>query len=389
MSTTPRLALDDLLPLIAEQEQSHPEEYPERSVRALFDAGIIAAPFPEGLGGRGMKLVDSVRLLETIASVSPSVALIASMPLGFAGIYGLGDEIAPDGYRASFAYGLGDEIAPDGYRASFAEQTARVAADYRAGRLYAACNSEKGAGGSLAATRTTASRQADGTFVLSGEKILATAGRNAATFFSTAKVSAEELPGAGVVEFFLVDVASEGVEVADDWDGFGMRSTESHTVRYGNARAREMVGFPDFVGLVQPLESFFCLFAAIPLGCAKAMLRAMGSPAPQSPALRLRLAEATMRYEAMRAYLLQTADGFRPAAGAAYGARVLRTKTYVSQEATKLCAELFALGGGRNYRRTSVVARLLADSFAGTSLRPPLALALDKLVESFSLGDAE
>jgi alkylation response protein AidB-like acyl-CoA dehydrogenase len=372
MSTTPRLALDDLLPLIAEQEQSHPEEYPERSVRALFDAGIIAAPFPEGLGGRGMKLVDTVRLLETVASVSPSVALIASMPLGFAGIYGLGDEIAPDGYRASFA-----------------EQTARVAADYRAGRLYAACNSEKGAGGSLAATRTTASRQADGTFVLSGEKILATAGRNAATFFSTAKVSAEELPGAGVVEFFLVDVASEGVEVADDWDGFGMRSTESHTVRYSNARAREMVGFPDFVGVVQPLESFFCLFAAIPLGCAKAMLRAMGSPAPQSPALRLRLAEATMRYEAMRAYLLQTADGFRAGAGAAYAARVLRTKTYVSQEATKLCAELFALGGGRNYRRTSVVARLLADSFAGTSLRPPLALALDKLVESFSLGDAE
>jgi hypothetical protein len=96
-----------------------------------------------------------------------------------------------------------------------------------------------------------------------------------------------------------------------------------------------------------------------------------------------------MRYEAMRAYLLQTAEGFRPAAGAAYAARVLRTKTYVTQEATKLCAELFALGGGRNYRRTSSVARTLADSFAGTALRPPLALALDRLVESFSLGDAE
>jgi alkylation response protein AidB-like acyl-CoA dehydrogenase len=96
-----------------------------------------------------------------------------------------------------------------------------------------------------------------------------------------------------------------------------------------------------------------------------------------------------MRYEAMRAYLLQTAEGFRAGAGAAYAARVLRTKTYVTQEATKLCAELFALGGGRNYRRTSLVARMLADSFAGTSLRPPLALALDRLVENFSLGDAE
>jgi alkylation response protein AidB-like acyl-CoA dehydrogenase len=234
-----------------------------------------------------------------------------------------------------------------------------------------------------------AARQSDGAFVLSGEKILASAGRNAATFFSSAKVTAEELPGAGVVEFFLVDVASEGVEVLNDWDGFGMRPTESHTVRYDKARAREIVGFPDFVNLVQPLEYWFCLFAAIPLGCAKAILRAMGSPAPQSSALRLRLAEATMRYEAMRAYLLQTAGEFRPRAGTAYAARALRTKTYVSQEATNLCAELFSLGGGRNYRRTSLVARMLADSFAGTALRPPLSLALDRLIENFSLGEAE
>jgi alkylation response protein AidB-like acyl-CoA dehydrogenase len=372
MSTALSLALDDVLPLIADQERNHPEIYPEESVRALFDAGIIAGPFPEHLGGRGMKLVEAVRVLETIASVSPSVALIASMPLGLACIYGLGSETAPDAHRAAFA-----------------AQAARVATDYHLGRVYAACNSEKGAGGSLATIKTTAERQSDGAFALTGEKILASGGRHAATFFSTAKVSADELPGAGVVEFFLVDVASRGVEVSNDWDGFGMRSTESHTVRYTNAPARELVGFPNFVSLAQPLECWFCLFAAIPLGCAKAILRATASPAPQSPALRLRLAEATMRYEAMRAYLLQTAEGFRLGAGAAYAARVLRTKTYVTQEATKLCAELFALGGGRNYRRTSLVARMLADSFAGTSLRPPLALALDRLVENFSLGDAE
>jgi alkylation response protein AidB-like acyl-CoA dehydrogenase len=372
MPITMSLIHDDLLTLIADQERKHPEDYPEDSIKALFDAGIMAGPFPEDLGGRGMKLADAVRAVESIASVSPSVALIASMPLGLAGMYALGNEISRDVHGTDFA-----------------EQTSRVAADYRAGRLYAACNSEKGAGGSLAATQTLAARQADGAFALSGEKILASGGLNAATFFSTAKVSAEELPGAGVVEFFLVDVASEGVEVANDWDGFGMRPTESHTVRYTKARARGMVGFPNFVSLVQPLEYCFCLFAAIPLGCAKAILRATGSPAPQSPALRLRLSDATMRYEAMRAYLLQTAEGCRPAAGAAYAARVLRTKTYVTQEATKLCAELFALGGGRNYRRTSLVARMLADSFAGTALRPPLALALDRLVESFSLGDAE
>jgi alkylation response protein AidB-like acyl-CoA dehydrogenase len=149
------------------------------------------------------------------------------------------------------------------------------------------------------------------------------------------------------------------------------------------------MGFPDFINQTQPLQYWFCLFAAIPLGCARAMLTSLGTPAPRSPALRVRLSDATMRYEAMRAYLLETAAAFRPAAGPRYAARVLRTKTYVAQEATKLCAELFALGGGRNYRRTSRVARTLADSFAGTSLRPPLALALDSLAENFTLGGAE
>lgn len=364
-------SLAHVLPAIAEHERTQPETYPARGVAALFEAGVVAGPLPARLGGSDMRLVDAVRAVEAIAAASPSLALVASMPIGLAGVFGLGADIAPQPHRAAFA-----------------EQIERVAADYRAGRIYAACNSEKGAGGSLAATRTTAARRPDGGFSLTGEKILASAGRNASTFFSTAKVRPEDLPGAGVVELFFVDVASEGVEVLDDWDGFGMRPTESHTVRYAGASARELVGFPGFLGVVQPLQYWFCLFAAIPLGCARAILRATGTPAPASPALRLRLSEATMRYEAMRAYLLETAGDFRAGAGPKYAARVLRTKTYVSQEATKLCAELFALGGGRNYRRTSAVARLLADSFAGTALRPPLALALDALVDDFTLGDA-
>jgi alkylation response protein AidB-like acyl-CoA dehydrogenase len=87
-----------------------------------------------------------------------------------------------------------------------------------------------------------------------------------------------------------------------------------------------------------------------------------------------------MRYESLRAYLLETAAEWRAGAGPEYGARVLRTKTFVTQESTKLAAELFALSGGRHYRRDGAMARLLADSFAGTALRPPLALGLETLI---------
>jgi len=368
----PAAALQDLLPHMIDRDDSDPESYPKANVQALYDAGIVVAPFPAALGGADWRLEDSVSAIEAIAAASPSTALIVSMPLGLAGVYGLGPDIAPPAHRAAWS-----------------AQTEQVALEYRQGLIYAACNSEKGAGGALEATQTVATRGEDGRLRLTGEKILASSGRYASTFFSTAKVSQEDLPGAGVVEFFFVQLGSPGVEILQDWDGFGMRATESHTVRYAQAPVRDVMGFPDFLKTAQPLQYWFCLFAAIPLGCARAMLTSLGSPAPHSPALRVRLSDATMRYEAMRAYLLETAAGFHPAAGPRYAARVLRAKTYVTQEAAKLCAELFALGGGRSYRRTSRVARTLADSFAGAALRPPLTLALDSLVENFTLGSAE
>ena len=99
--------------------------------------------------------------------------------------------------------------------------------------------------------------------------------------------------------------------------------------------------------------------------------------------MRLRLADALMRVEALEAYLFETASEWRPKAGPAYAQRVLRTKSYVAQESTKLAAELFALSGGRHYRRGDRIAGLLADSFAGAALRPPLPLAIETLVEQF------
>jgi alkylation response protein AidB-like acyl-CoA dehydrogenase len=357
-----------LLPAFAERDASDPENYPSGSVAELHAAGILRAPLAAGLGGQGCSLLESVQAIQAIAGASPSLALIASMPLGLAGLYGLGAEAAPPEHRAAWC-----------------AQTEEIAAAYRAGELYAACNSEKGAGGSLAATKTVARRQADGGFALSGEKILASSGRFADHFFSTAKVGPEELDGAGIVEFFFVDTRAAGVSILEDWDGFGMRSTESQTVRYVDAPAEALMGFPNFIEQVQPLQYFYCLFAAISLGCAGAMLRELANPVPAAPGLRLRFAEATMRFEALEAYLYQTTLGWRAAAGPAFAARVLRMKTHVTQESTRLCAELFALSGGRHYRRTGRLARLLADSFAGTALRPPLPLAIETLSETFAL----
>jgi alkylation response protein AidB-like acyl-CoA dehydrogenase len=355
-----------LAPRLADRDAADSERYPADNIADLVASGVIRAPFPVSVGGSGCTPLDAVDAIETIAAASPSTALLAAMPIGLAGVYSAGPDVAPQEHRRAWS-----------------EQIDRVAAQYRAGTIYAACNSEKGAGGSLEATKTVAQRR-NGSFELTGEKILASFGRHAGMFFSTAKVDKADLPGCGIVEFFLVRPNAPGVDILNDWDGFGMRSTESHTVRYKSAPAEEIIGFPNFIDIVQPLTYWFALFSAIPLGCAAAIRRELSSPVPESPALRMRLSEAHMREEALRAYLHETARAWRPGAGPAYAARVLRTKTYVTQESTRLCAELFALSGGRHYTRDGRLARTLAASFAGTALRPPLPLALDTLVQQFS-----
>ena len=354
-----------LLPDLARRHLAAPDAYPSESVAALKELRAFAAPFAPSLGGRASTLLEMVDAVTTIASASPSLALLSCMPMGLAGV---------------LAGGVG--VAPEAHRVAAQAQLERVAEDYRRGAIYAACNSEKGAGGSLAATKAVAKRTPAG-FTLHGEKILASFGTHADVFFSTAKVDPAELAGAGVVEFFFVDAKAAGVHVLDDWNGFGMRGTESHTVRYEGALAREVVGYPAFIDVARPLQYWFCLFSAIPLGCAAAALRALGTPS--SPALRVRVADAVMRYESLRAYLRETASAWRAGADAAYAQRVLRTKTFVSQESTRLCADLFARSGGRHYVRGGVLSGALADAFAGTALRPPLPLALDALAEALSL----
>ena len=296
--------LRDLVPTLATRDTAAPEEYPAANIADLMRAGVLSAPFPRAHGGRDLGLVEATRAVELVASASASTALLLTMPMGLAG--------ALTGTASA---------APADARDEHAAQLARVAADYRAGKIYAACNSERGAGGSLAATKTTVRRGDDGVLRLDGEKILASFGRHADYFFSTAKLAD------GTVEFFVVDAHGPGVMVLSDWNGFGMRSTESHSVRLTGAVAREQVGWRNFLEPVRPASWWWCLFAAIPLGCAVSVLSAIGRPTPQSPALRQRCSDALMRVESLRAYLHDTAARWRPAASPALDLRMLRTKT--------------------------------------------------------------
>ena len=295
--------INELGRAFAARDLADPERYLAENVADLFASGLIGAPFPATAGGHGFGLSESIELVNRIARYSPPTALLLAMPLGLAGLLAVDAGAIPEEHREAW-FG----------------QVDWTAAEYRNGHFFAACNSEKGAAGSLAATRTVASRTGD-SFTLTGEKILASSGAFATWFFSSARVSSDELPGAGIVEYFLVDPRARGVTILNDWDGFGMRPTESQSVRYENASAYALLGFPGFIDRFQPLAYWPLLFAAIPLGCATGILHALARPAPSTPAMRLRLSEALMRIEAMEGYLQHTAACWRVDSAAEYAPR--------------------------------------------------------------------
>lgn len=360
------------LPNFIQREAAAREAYPAEDIADLFNLGVLAAPLPKSVGGGELSCEECVALIIELASATPSTALLACMPMGLAA-----------GATAAAT------VAPEAHRATALAQLERIGADFKKQRFYAACNSERGAAGALSVMKTVAKRDAaTGQFRLNGTKILASGGKHAAVFFSGATVEPNDLPGASAVEFFLTESTAPGVNILNDWNGVGMRSTESHSVRYEDATARELLGFPKLVETAQPWLFSSCMFAAIPLGCVKGILGEMANPAPTSPAMRYRLAEAQMRFEAARAYLLETARGWRPGSPPAWRARAVRAKTYVTQDMTRLAAELFALSGGKHYWRGSRVADMLLASFAGTGLRPPLPLSLDMITDGFAFDPA-
>ncbi len=124
MTVTVQDMLEGVLPALAEHERAEPETFPAASIAALYDAGVIAAPFPPELGGSNSSLPELVAAVEAIASASPSTALIACMPLGLAGIYGLGPPIAPQKYRAAFAEQI-EHVAEDYVASAFTPPATR------------------------------------------------------------------------------------------------------------------------------------------------------------------------------------------------------------------------------------------------------------------------
>lgn len=298
-------------------------------------------------------------MLEELATGSPATALLLVMPPAVWDMYLLPDDCVPDAHRA-------DCRAQRGW----------VFDQLRARHVFAAGNSEPGF--SDVNQSQTRARLVDGRWRLTGKKAFGSWGQHSTWLQSAARIDDDAGAEAGQVTMFAVPTTGPGVVWANDWNSFGMAETESHSFAYEDAPAQMRMGFAGSRELPAPVGWGQLGFAAVPLGCVRGLLTPLLAASGRlGPGARSELAALTARYEAARAYLLDTARRTGPVSEPANGARVLRTKTHVTREAVALASELFAVGSGSALAANGLAAKFLRDAFAGTGLRPPLRASLD------------
>src|SRR6202789_2126999 len=183
---------------------------PEQFIQGLRDLGLFGLIIPEAEGGLGLSNAGYARVLSQTSShdSSPSLTIGAHSSIGMKGILLFG--------------------TPD--------QRARYLPKLASGKMIAAfCLTEAGAGSDAASIRTRADRNADGTWMLNGEKIWITNGGIADLYTVFARTSSD----AGKISAFIVEAAWPGVSHGHHEDKMGIRSSSTTAVSFIDVKVPE------------------------------------------------------------------------------------------------------------------------------------------------------
>jgi alkylation response protein AidB-like acyl-CoA dehydrogenase len=182
-------------------------EQPLEFIESLRDLGLFGLIIPEEHGGIGLSNAGYARVLSQSSMHDSSVTLTiaAHSSIGMKGILLFGTP----------------------------EQRARYLPRLASGEMIAAfCLTESAAGSDAASIRTHAVKDADGSWILNGEKIWITNGGIADLYTVFARTGS----AAGKITAFLVEAAWPGVSRGPHEDKMGIRASSTTTVSFADVR---------------------------------------------------------------------------------------------------------------------------------------------------------
>jgi isovaleryl-CoA dehydrogenase len=331
--------------------------WPERSMRALADAGLTGLHAPARLGGHQQGLLALAMSTEILAKACPSTALCYGMHCVATAV-------------------LAAKATP--YQE---ERYLRPIAEGR--HLTTLSLSEAGTGSHFYLPQTELTREG-GHFVVKGSKHFVTNGGHADSYVVSTLASA----GAGEGEFscLIIDSDTPGLSWLEPWNGFGMRGNSSRGLRLDDASvpAGNLLGEEgDQIWYIFEIVAPYFLMAmsGTYLGIAQAALDLAiqhlqsrqyghsGETLAEVSLLQHRVAELWTMVEKTRAFLYHAAhlgDLGDPKALVA----ILTSKADAAETAVWVANEAMTLCGGIAYRENSRLSRLLRDARAGHVMAP-------------------
>jgi acyl-CoA dehydrogenase family protein 9 len=182
-------------------------EQPEEYVEELKALGLFSLIIPEEFEGLGLSNSGYSRVLQQTSRYDASTSLTIGAHSSI-------------GMKALLLFGT-------------QEQKATYLPRLATGELIAAfCLTESGAGSDAASIKTHAVRQADGSWILNGEKIWITNGGTAGFYTVFARTETDE----GKITAFIVERGWKGVSSGPKEDKMGIRASCTTTVRFDDVR---------------------------------------------------------------------------------------------------------------------------------------------------------
>ncbi|WP_331739312.1 acyl-CoA dehydrogenase family protein (plasmid) [Streptomyces sp. NBC_00637] len=328
-------------------------EADREALSALRASGLLATAVPAAHGGAGGDATAVNAVVEQIAAVNPSVAIIAFQH-----------------------FAVSARIAE---RGTPHQQTRWLPPLADGTWLAASAWSENGAGADKQNLSTTAERRADGAWLLNGSKAFTTGAGVADLYLvltRTARPAAATAGGYGAAgqTFFLVGADNPGVRPELGLELAGMRGSATGLLTLDGAIVpdTDRLGPRDEAALIiAGVRESGASLGAVAVGTAQAafdlaVAHARARGLMDRPAVRHRLVGLATRLEAARAVVERA--GARTSADP--GLTTLHSKLHATEAAEEICLDVARILGSAGYRDGARIGRLLADA-RGISLMGP------------------
>lgn len=341
--TIREFALAEIAPHVLEWDET--QTFPAGVVAKLGALGCLGAIFPEEYGGAGLTYIDYAIIVEELARVDPSVALIVA---------------AHNSLCTNHIYIAGND-----------DQRRRYLPRLTTGEWLGCWSlTEPDAGSDAAGTRTRATPDGDD-WVIEGSKTFCTNAHHAQVCVAMAVT--DRLAAHHGISAFIVEAGTPGFRAGKKENKLGMRASDTSEVIFSGCRlpAAQLLGKAGggFVDSLRILDGGRISIAALAIGCAQGAYDAalkyskqrkqFGRFISEFQAIQYKLVDMATEIDAARLLTL------RAAAMKDQGRRVTResamAKLYASEMAVRCCNEAVQIHGGYGFIKDYPVEKFYRD----------------------------